>query len=262
MKIQELLKTSQKTLTRLQQKAADSSVRMPTINAIHMLLDNVGIEHSFRSSKNIIEKRSAGQRYSHSRTEGKSGYKIEINMSQFNGLDIEGETIVMDSSDSFYSWSTWIYAGQLVKMVENKLHEMRQETQELDADIEIHRLEDEVAELKEKLRVKTELAEFKGETIERLKEENEKLQEKLEETEKARQSEHSENIDLHVKKNAQIVQLKNNVKMLRGAGEELHDFSSKNYPNSGWGDYDGDKHDRVLKQFYTALERTQQKQEA
>lgn len=106
----ELSKKSQKVIEGLKRKSEatfSQPARMPSLKSIHELLEELGIEHTFRESSNTVEYRSAGNRYVNSRHEGKKGHL----------LSVDG-CYEMDSSDSYYSWNTWQYAGQLLKTIE------------------------------------------------------------------------------------------------------------------------------------------------
>jgi len=100
-----------KTLEQLRKKMKHSC-RMPSIVAIHNLLTELGIEHEYRESQNVVEYRSKGNRYVNSRHMGKRGYKIVINT--------EGTFIHMDTSDSYYSWNSAMYARELMEIIDKK----------------------------------------------------------------------------------------------------------------------------------------------
>ena len=104
-----LSQKSQKTLLGLRAKSEDWKSRMPSISAIHELLTELGIEHRYRESKNIVEYRSKGRSYVNSRHVGKSGKKLSVG------------SLELDSSESYYSANSWNYAGRLVQLV-NKLN--------------------------------------------------------------------------------------------------------------------------------------------
>ena len=104
---------NQKTLRQLKAKVKDSSVRMPSIKAIHELLLDKKIPHSFYESTNTVEHRSAGNRYVNDRHDGKIGKKITFN----RGMPL----LDMDTSSSYYSWNTYRYAIELVEFI-NKKH--------------------------------------------------------------------------------------------------------------------------------------------
>lgn len=114
-----LSKTSQKTLDRLIAKSETySGVRMPSIKSIHNLLNEVGIKHTYEGTQNVVEYRSAGNVYVNSRHLGKKGNEIRISREN-NNANIH---IHMDTSDSYYSWNTNMYAQQLVKIVKSNLN--------------------------------------------------------------------------------------------------------------------------------------------
>jgi hypothetical protein len=105
-----LSQKSQRVYDRLVQKSEASfsdGVRMPSLASVNELLNELGIKHSFRASRNMVEFRSRGSKYVNSRHEGKNGYKLSV-----GNLDI-------DSSESYYSDNSWNYARQLVALLNN-----------------------------------------------------------------------------------------------------------------------------------------------
>ena len=84
-------------------------LRMSSLKEISKMLTEYNIEHSLETSYNTVEYRSKGNRYVNSRHRGKSGYK----------LDIIESGLSMDSSDSYYSCNTPIYARQIIKLLIN-----------------------------------------------------------------------------------------------------------------------------------------------
>lgn len=100
-----------KTLKRLIDKVeTDSSLRMPSITAIHNLLTEYKIEHKYKETKNIVEYRSGNNSYVNSRHDGKVGKEIIVR----NGSDTHN--IVMDTSSSYYSFNTYRFATELVEL--------------------------------------------------------------------------------------------------------------------------------------------------
>ena len=98
-----------KIIKRLELKAESSScdnIRMPSIKDIHKLLDELGIKHTFRESVNIVEYRSKGARYVNSRHSGKEGYILEVG------------DLKMDTSDSYYSFNSWNYSRELLRIID------------------------------------------------------------------------------------------------------------------------------------------------
>lgn len=101
------------TIERLQLKSSSSfndKVRMPSIKSISKLLTDYGIEHEVSNSVNIVEYRSKGRRYVNSRHRGKEGKKLEIPELNRN----------MDTSDSYYSCNSWLYAREILQLLEKK----------------------------------------------------------------------------------------------------------------------------------------------
>ena len=74
------------------------------------MLAEFNIKHSLRDSHNVVERRTAGKRYVNSCHNGKEGKE----------LFIEEANIRMDSSDSYYSWNTRYYAGEIINFLEKK----------------------------------------------------------------------------------------------------------------------------------------------
>ena len=97
------------TLEKLRKKSdLGSSVRMPSISQISSLLAEYGIAHDVYSTTNVVEYRSKGKTYVNSRHNGKTGLKLVV----------KNSNIVLDTTDSYYSWNTWRYAMEIVKLVE------------------------------------------------------------------------------------------------------------------------------------------------
>ncbi len=104
---------SAKTIERLQKKADSSisdKVRMPSISEIAKMLIEFGIEHSVSETRNMVEYKSAGNRYVNSRHDGKKGKE----------LIIKEAGIFMDTSESYYSWNTQRYAFNILKFLKEK----------------------------------------------------------------------------------------------------------------------------------------------
>lgn len=70
-----------KTIEQLKKKAQsilDDGTRMPPINSIAAMLDDLGIPYEMRDSSNIVERRTKGCRYVNSRHTGKQGKLMRI----------------------------------------------------------------------------------------------------------------------------------------------------------------------------------------
>lgn len=103
-----------KTLAALRDKADwTQGVRMPSIKAIHALLDEFEIPHTFDESSNTVERRGKGMRYVFSRHEGKQGYKLKFTKP-------DGSKVVMDTSDSYYTYKNAMYAEELMETINAK----------------------------------------------------------------------------------------------------------------------------------------------
>lgn len=105
---------SKKTFQKLMQKADTLSwdkVRMPSIKMIHKLLDDIWLKHWFYETQNVVEYKSKWNVYVNSRHDGKEWYNIEIK------YDVVGISLYMDSSDSYYSRNTYMYARKLVEII-------------------------------------------------------------------------------------------------------------------------------------------------
>ncbi len=108
------------TFEKLQLKSESftSKVRMPSIASIAKLLTDLGIKHELYSSVNVVEYRSAGNRYVNSRHNGKVGKKLRIHLSEEERNTVGTYLIELDSSDSYYSWNTTMYAQRIVRLIE------------------------------------------------------------------------------------------------------------------------------------------------
>jgi hypothetical protein len=102
-----LSQKSQRVLEALRAKSEDWSKRMPSVSSVHEMLAELGVEHNYRDSSNMVEYRSRGSKFVNSRHEGKAGKKLHVG------------SLVIDSSESYYSANSWNYARQLVQLVDN-----------------------------------------------------------------------------------------------------------------------------------------------
>lgn len=117
-----------KTFISLNKKIEDNSKRMPSVKAIHELLESLGVKHRFDGSVNTVEQRTDNKKYVDFRYDGKKGNKIEfrayvkdIEKSPFSdfGSKASSKWFNLDSSNSYYSCNTWRYAEDLVALIEN-----------------------------------------------------------------------------------------------------------------------------------------------
>ena len=97
---------TKKIIERLKKKTDfDSKTRMPSIADIAEMLDDLEIKYYMRSKTNIVENKTRGRRYVNSRHDGKKGMLLEVH------------NLTLDTSDSYYSFNTWNYAGQLLRII-------------------------------------------------------------------------------------------------------------------------------------------------
>jgi hypothetical protein len=110
---------NQKTLDKLIRKAnliTGDKTRMPSIKQLHLLLDELGVEHRTGETQNTVEYRSSGNRYVNSRHDGKIGKSLEIKIND------DGGKIILDTSESYYSWNSGGHARDIVRLlVDRKL---------------------------------------------------------------------------------------------------------------------------------------------
>ena len=102
---------SQKTVDSLKAKAESNWThpkRMPSLTAIASVLDELGIPYEMRDSSNTVERRTKGCRYVNSRHRGKEGKLMRVG------------NMTLDTSDSYYSYNTWHYAKDLLKIINEK----------------------------------------------------------------------------------------------------------------------------------------------
>lgn len=112
--------TKEQIIQKLKEKAESgysSGVRMPSIKQIHQLLDECGIKHTFSTSYNTVEYRSAGRTYVNSRYRGKEGYEIVIHLDENQSKLLHRHVLSMDTSDSYYSHNSRHYAADILKLV-------------------------------------------------------------------------------------------------------------------------------------------------
>ena len=111
--MKKLSKKSQETLERLERKANSrvyESSRMPNLNKVSELLNELGIENS--CSNSWCEKWTKG---------GGNRYYTGGGSKTYNGFNLRVPSIRLniDSTDTYYSWNTWSYAGDLVNLIKN-----------------------------------------------------------------------------------------------------------------------------------------------
>ena len=106
---------NQKTLNALRKKAGlgiCESSRMPNLNKVGQLLNELGIENSCLESSCEKWSSAAGCRYY---TSGGSrpyiGFWLRVPQINMN----------IDSTDTYYSWNTKHYAKELVELIDGKL---------------------------------------------------------------------------------------------------------------------------------------------
>jgi hypothetical protein len=85
-------------------------VKMPSIKQISKLLTAFGIKHSVSKKTNIVEHRSKGRRYVNSRHAGKTGWELIIDRGELPNIEL-------DTSSSYYSHNTGMYAGQILDLI-------------------------------------------------------------------------------------------------------------------------------------------------
>ena len=97
---------NQKTINQLIAKVKEDK-RMPSLKAIHKLLEEAGIKHEYiEETVNVVEYRTGQKNYVNSRHNGKIGKMLEVCVGDIY--------LNMNSSSSYYSWNTWRYAKDLL----------------------------------------------------------------------------------------------------------------------------------------------------
>lgn len=95
---------------RLKAKARyGDKVRMPSIRQIEKLLNAYGITNYVHEKTNVVEYRSKGRAYVNSRHDGKKGLELRI----------PDARLTLDTSSSYYSYNTWLYAKEIVDLLES-----------------------------------------------------------------------------------------------------------------------------------------------
>ena len=106
---------NQKTLEALRKKAGlgiCESSRMPNLNKVGQLLNELGIENSCLESS--CEKWSSAAGYQYYTSGGSRTYTgFWLRVPQIN--------MNIDSTDTYYSWNTKHYAKELVNLIDSKL---------------------------------------------------------------------------------------------------------------------------------------------
>ncbi len=107
------------TVEKLQNKATSFSkgVRMPSISEIEKMLLEMDIKFYSETSTNTVEHKSKGNRYVNSRHQGKTGKMLTIPLSEEESKQISWQRIELNTSDSYYSANSWLYAGQIIKLL-------------------------------------------------------------------------------------------------------------------------------------------------
>lgn len=99
---------SKATIIRLENKYNYIESKMPSINSIHELLNELGIEHDYNDETiNIVESRTGNRSYVNNRHYGQKGKSIILS----------NPWLELDTSDSYYSWNSWKYAGELIDRI-------------------------------------------------------------------------------------------------------------------------------------------------
>lgn len=100
-----------KTFEALKNKAENNG-RMPSLRKVAELLEEVGVDFRLDEVEDYKYGKASGCRYYTSGGERLyKGYNLFVREA---GLDL-------DSTESYYSYNTWMYAKDLVKLVESKL---------------------------------------------------------------------------------------------------------------------------------------------
>ena len=97
------------TLEKLKLKSQDQG-RMPSIKEIAKLLDDNSIPYYLADTNNIVEYKDKWANYVNSRHYGKSGKRLLIREANID----------LDTSDSYYSWNSWQYAGKIIDFLATK----------------------------------------------------------------------------------------------------------------------------------------------
>ena len=104
---------NQKTLEALRKKAGlgiCESSRMPNLNKVGELLTELGIENDVTTWSCTKWTSAAGYRYYTSGgTREYNGYRLKVPQINLN----------INSTDTYYSWNTKMFAQELVKLIDN-----------------------------------------------------------------------------------------------------------------------------------------------
>lgn len=105
---------NQNTLQQLQNRANDvRGSRMPSLRQLHELLNQLGVEHEFTTSRNVVSSRLSSGRSATVRY-GRSGNALIVRNENSQYL------LDLDNSDSYYSVNSWNNARQLVSLLEER----------------------------------------------------------------------------------------------------------------------------------------------
>ena len=104
---------NQKTLNALRKKAFagyGERTRMPNLNKVGELLTEIGIENDVTTWSCTKWTSAAGYRYNTSGgTRDYNGYRLKVPQINMN----------INSTDTYYSWNTKMFAEELVKLIDN-----------------------------------------------------------------------------------------------------------------------------------------------
>jgi hypothetical protein len=111
---------SENTLRLLREKSTDWDKRMPPIKSIHAMLEELGIAHTFRTSTNVVEYKSKGNRYVNSRHDRKEGYKLTIGgIKEGKEREAIGTYVIeLNTADSYYSYNSTSYAKSIISLID------------------------------------------------------------------------------------------------------------------------------------------------
>lgn len=99
----------------------NDGTRMPSIISIHKLLLELNVKHTLNPKTNIVEHKNKGNRYVNSRRRGKKGWILEI----------PSYKIKLDTSDSYYSWNSRIYAKELLDVIKKEKEQLNKSISEI-----------------------------------------------------------------------------------------------------------------------------------
>ncbi len=112
------------TLKQLKEKAKggwENKTKMPSLKSLHNLLNELNIQNSFGNTTHIVEFRTGLSPIVNDRHDGANGHSLKV-WSLEKGKPVYSRygAWSVDSSSSYYSWNTYVYAKELLNLLKER----------------------------------------------------------------------------------------------------------------------------------------------